>query len=130
MCVTDWDTSHIVVQKERDQAQMNTQDDLKGKGGDRMQVDSDKGAAGEGTGGNDDSLPHQPLAQIDISEFSEVTRGETLLQDWITETLQTLSVRIDLTSDDYREFVELCMVFIGCRGSIAFMSPKAIHKAR
>ena len=66
------------------------------------------------------------LAYIDISEFSELT----LLQDWITETLQTLSVRIDLTSNDCREFVELCMVFIGYKGFITFKSPTAIHKAR
>ena len=49
MCVTDWDTSRMVVQKERDQVHANTQDGLKGKGGDGMQVDSNKEAAGERT---------------------------------------------------------------------------------
>ena len=74
------------------------------------------------------SLPHQPLTQIDISQFSEMT--QTLLRDWITETLHTLRSKVDLARDDYREFVELCIVFLGGTQSIAFKRPGAIHKAR
>ena len=37
---------------------------------------------------------------------------------------------MDLTHDDYCEFLELCMFFLGCQQSITFKQPGAFHKAR
>ena len=70
----------------------------------------------------------QPLAPLDIAEFSEAS--QVLLNKWKADTESILSSKMDLTRDDYREFLELCMFFLGCQQSITFKQPGAFHKAR
>ena len=54
-----------------------------------------------------------------------------LLQQWKADTESILrSSKVYLTHDDYREFLELCMFFLGCQQSITFKQPGAFHKAR
>ena len=53
-----------------------------------------------------------------------------LLEQWKADTERILTPKMDLTLDDYREFLELCMFFLGCQQSITFKQPVAFHKAR
>ena len=70
----------------------------------------------------------QPLAPLDIAKFSEAS--QVLLQQWKADTESIVSSKVYLTHDDYREFLELCMFFLGCQQSITFKQPGAFHKAR
>lgn len=80
-----------------------------------------------------DLFPHtcssdQPLSILDISQFGE---PETqLLEDLRADALKTLRSQADIKRDDYLEFIELCMVFLGAQKSLTFKRPGAIHKAR
>ena len=62
----------------------------------------------------------------------------SLLCIWITtcmvrnDVLQTMKTEKHLKGDDYREFVELCIMFLGSAQTTVpkFKQPGAIHKAR
>ena len=71
---------------------------------------------------------NQPLAPLDLSEFSETK--QTLLQQFKDDAENVLRSKVDLVRDDYREFTELCMFFLGFQTSITFKQPGALHKAR
>ena len=71
---------------------------------------------------------NQPLAPLDLSEFSETK--QTLLQQFKDDAENVLRSKVDLVRDDYREFTEFCMFFLGFQTSITFKQPGALHKAR
>ena len=80
---------------------------------------------------NFDSLAHSddmPLTQLDVSHLDEDI--QTMIADWVAEVLEVLKFESDLRRDDYREFVELCLVYLGAEQSIKFKRPGALHKAR
>ena len=83
---------------------------------------------------NFELLPHEPLTR-----FNPIAYGDAalrLLEDWRTSILELAHSELSLCRDDYREFVELCTVFLndempGRSGqSVTFKRPGALHKAR
>lgn len=81
---------------------------------------------------NFELLPHsdQPLVHMDVNNYDE--EAKTLLDKWRNDVLQTMNTEKDLKRDDYREFIELCIMFLGSAQTTTpnFKQPGAIHKAR
>ena len=79
---------------------------------------------------NFDMLPHKDevLSQIDTSSYSEDV--QLLVKQWMADLLPLLQSELNLKRDDYREFVELCLVFLGAEDTVTFRKPGALHKAR
>jgi len=71
---------------------------------------------------------HQHLSQLDLSLLDEASKE--LVEEWKASTLETLSQKLDFKRDDYKEFLELCIVFLGGKSDIRFGRPGALHKAR
>ena len=56
-----------------------------------------------------------------------------MIEEWRSEALQILKTQKDLKRDDYLEFVELCILFLGSDDAVMsakFKQPGALHKAR
>lgn len=72
------------------------------------------------------------LSHYDPSEFS--TNVRNLLNDWRQETLQLAKSKLSLQRDDYKEFIELCIMHLegpsSDKGTFSFKRPGALHKAR
>ena len=77
-----------------------------------------------GTLAHDDD---QPLI-FDMSHFSNEV--QLMISAWIEEALQVLKSQKTLRRDDYREFVELCLVYLGAEPSTTYKRPGALHKGR
>ena len=80
---------------------------------------------------NFDLLPHnddQVLSPLNSTSFSEEV--QVMIKQWVDDLLHLLRSELNLKRDDYREFVELCLVFIGEEDTVKFKQPGAIHKAR
>lgn len=77
-----------------------------------------------------DQLPHcdQILDQLNLSPYSPEVQDT--IKKWIGELLLILQNQLTLKRDDYRKFVDLCLVFLGVNNTIAFKKPGALHKAR
>lgn len=71
---------------------------------------------------------HQHLSQLDLSLLDEASKE--LVEEWKASTLETLSQKLDFKRDDYKEFLEMCIVFLGGKSDISFGRPGALHKAR
>ena len=80
---------------------------------------------------NFDLLPHnddQVLSPLNSTSFSEEV--QVMIKQWVDDLLHLLQSELNLKRDDYREFVELCLVFIGEEDTVKFKQPGTIHKAR
>ena len=80
---------------------------------------------------NYDLLPHKPLSRFDPTVYSDTALR--LLEDCRTRVLDIARSELSLRRDDYREFVELCTVFLDndITGQlVTFKRPGALHKAR
>ena len=52
------------------------------------------------------------------------------MENWRSDTVNTLNDEYDHKRDDYKEFADLCLVFLGDKDQINFRKPGAVHKAR
>jgi hypothetical protein len=80
---------------------------------------------------NFELLPHEPLSRFDPTVYNHT--AQSLLEDWRITVLDLAHSELSLRRDDYREFVELCMVFLNddTPGQpFTFKRPGALHKAR
>lgn len=80
---------------------------------------------------NFDLLAHsddQALSQLNLSQYSEEVQA--MVKQWVADLVQLLRSELNFNRDDYREFVELCLVFLGAQQSVKFKQPGALHKAR
>jgi len=83
---------------------------------------------------NFDLLPHssdQPLAKYDYSSLSE--ESQSVLADYRSSVLELTKSELSFRRDDYREFAELCTLFlVGVEGekTVTLKRPGALHKAR
>lgn len=78
-------------------------------------------------------LPHdtdQPLSRFDLTQFDEP--AQQMLAQWRNNVLQLAATELSLKRDDYREYVELCTVYLNGPTSqlVTFKRPGALHKAR
>lgn len=77
-------------------------------------------------------VPHesdQPLHRIQLASFPE--EGKDLIDEWRAETLQLVTSQVDQKRDDYKEFLQLCAVYLDPDyPTTTFQRPGALHKAR
>ena len=69
----------------------------------------------------------QHLTKLNLSNYSGST--QEIMEAWRSSVLETLSAMNVLKRDDYKEFAELCLVFLGGKDKINFRKPGALHKA-
>jgi hypothetical protein len=77
-------------------------------------------------------VPHEseePLGRLDVSGYSD--EAQIYISEWRAEVLQLAHSQIDLKRDDYKEFLQLCVVYLDPDSpATTFKSPGALHKAR
>lgn len=83
---------------------------------------------------NFDMIPHSgQISDLSIMKMGEFNvEQKAILYDLKKEAINVLKSKIDWTRDDYREFVELSLLFLNeFNGTnIKFQRPGALHKAR
>ena len=73
----------------------------------------------------------QRLSRFDIRGFND--SAQTLVESFRDNVLQIATSELSFRRDDYLEFVELCILFLGtelANLSFTFKRPGALHKAR
>lgn len=77
-----------------------------------------------------DSLSKDNLTLFDLGSYCDET--SVLLQEWKSEAVQLATVFAQHQRDDYKEFSELCLLYLGCTSNpdFNFKCPGAMHKAR
>ena len=75
-------------------------------------------------------IPQTLIRQLDMTGFS--AEGELLAEELRVVTLLQVSQDHDFRRDDYKELIELCVLFLNgnVRKEIIFKKPGAMHKAR
>ncbi len=71
------------------------------------------------------------LKRLDLSNYSDT--GRLLLSQFSCDVLQLCRSELELRRDDYKEFVELCTIFLDTTVTdvqVSFKRPGALHKAR
>ena len=76
------------------------------------------------------SLNKEKLTLFNARSYSDET--EALLQEWRIEAIQLASDSTKHQRDDYKEFAELCLCYLGDprNKDVNFKRPGALHKAR